>query len=304
MTEINDVSAYARLKRACDESGSLLCCGLDIPWEKVPEWYKKQCNVLPTETEFPVLMLTDLRTAMARVECHASYIEKIVTAVAPGVCAYKPNLAFFGGVAGSLVLFRVVRAIHQLYPSKLVIGDGKWGDIDNTQQQNAANCFNEFGFDGATVNPYMGYDAIKPFASRGDKLAFVLALTSNPGSKDLQYVRSRSQHHLYSTVVRKVTGWNKDHNLGIVVGATHPKELKGIRQRVGKMPILIPGIGAQQGDLEASVCYGVDEDGENAIINIARAIIFASLGEDFAEAAGVKAVWYSDEINKFRQEGA
>jgi orotidine-5'-phosphate decarboxylase len=157
----------------------------------------------------------------------------------------------------------------------------------------------DYGFTASTVNPYMGFDSVEPFLAHPEQGAFILAVTSNPGARDFQYAKIAGRP-LYERVIRKAKAWNTNKNIGLVVGATRPKEMHTVRRMVPDMPILIPGIGAQGGDLRAAVRYGCDRKGELAIINASRSVIFASSGDDFAGAARAAAAKLRDEINKYR----
>jgi len=220
----------------------------------------------------------------------------IVDVTADLVCAYKPNLAFYEalGIGGLELLQRTVEHIPDYIP---IIGDGKRGDIGNTAKAYAKALFVTFGFDAATVSPYLGFDSIEPFIDYNDKGVFILCRTSNPGAVDFQSLVNSQGMPLYEAVARKAREWNVRGNIGLVVGATYTKELKEIRQLCPEMPLLIPGIGAQGGDLASTVKYGVDSRGENAIIAVSRQILYASRGEDFAQAARHGAQELRDSIN-------
>jgi orotidine-5'-phosphate decarboxylase len=221
----------------------------------------------------------------------------VIDSTADLVCAYKPNLAFYEalGIDGLKVLQKTIEHIPGHVP---IIGDGKRGDIGNTAKAYAKALFVTFGFDAATVSPYLGFDSIEPFIDYKDKGVFILCRTSNPGAVDFQSLVNRQGMPLYETVARKAREWNVHSNIGLVVGATYTEELKAIRQLCPEMPILIPGIGAQGGDLASTVKYGVDAQGENAIIAVSRQILYASQGKDFAQAARHNAQELRDDINK------
>jgi orotidine-5'-phosphate decarboxylase len=242
---------------------SLLCIGLDTDADKIPQHLQSSSN--------PVL----------------EFNRQIITATNDIVCAYKLNLAFYEamGERGLTALRETLRLIPK---SVLTIGDGKRGDIGNTSEKYAKSLFDDFGFDSITVNPYMGLDSIEPFLKNPERGVFLLALTSNPGSKDFQRLKINGKP-LYEKVVRAAKKWNKNQNIGLVVGATHPRELKMIRKIVPEIPLLIPGIGKQGGDLKSAVRDGCDKNGQLAIINASRSIIYASSGKDFAEAARMEA---------------
>jgi orotidine-5'-phosphate decarboxylase len=182
-----------------------------------------------------------------------------------------------------------------------VIGDAKRGDIGNTAAAYARAIFSYFGFDAVTVSPYLGSDSLQPFIQYQDKGIFILCRTSNAGATDFQSLNcetEQGQRPLFEIVAEKAEQWNTNGNIGLVVGATYPEELKLIREKHPDMPLLIPGIGAQGGDVALTIRYGVDARGEKAIINSSRGIIFASKGKDFAEAARSAASALRDQINQ------
>jgi orotidine-5'-phosphate decarboxylase len=226
----------------------------------------------------------------------------IIEATADLVCAYKPNLAFYEalGEEGMEALKQTVKCIP---PEIVSIGDAKRGDIGNTSKAYARSLFDLFGFDAATVNPYLGFDAIEPFLQYTEKGIFVLCRTSNASAADFQSLRcetSQGLRPLFEIVAEKAREWNTHRNIGLVIGATYPEELKLIREQHPHLPFLIPGIGAQGGDVALTVKYGTSPEGDKAIINSARQIIYASRGKDFAEAARKAAQTLRDEINKYR----
>lgn len=207
----------------------------------------------------------------------------IIEATSDLVCAYKPNLAFYEalGCQGFGILEKTISCVPDGIP---VIADAKRGDIGNTAKAYARALFSVLGFDAATVSPYLGLDSIEPFLSYGDKGTFILCRTSNPGAADLQSLRVDGQP-LYEVVARKAGEWNTHGNIGLVVGATYPEELKRVRSICPDMCLLIPGVGAQGGDLASAVGCGADARGEKAIINVSRQILYASRDKDFAQAA-------------------
>jgi len=243
----------------------------------------------------------------------------IIEATSDLVCAYKPNLAFYEalGTEGLAILEKTVKYIPGDIP---VIGDAKRGDIGNTARAYAKALFSVLGFDAATVNPYLGFDSIEPFIDYQDKGVFILCRTSNPGASDFQnyglpleearprlaYVdistRFKLTLPLYEVVAQKAQEWNIHGNIGLVVGATYPEELKRIRSICPEMPLLIPGIGAQGGDLASAVGYGVDTRGEKAIINVSRQILYASKEKNFAQAARNVAEKIRNQINDYRNK--
>jgi orotidine-5'-phosphate decarboxylase len=225
----------------------------------------------------------------------------IIDSTADLVCAYKPNIAFYEalGSDGLAALKRTRAYIPKDIP---VIGDAKRGDIGHTAKAYAKALFEYFGFDATTVSPYLGFDSLEPFIQYHDRGVFVLCRTSNPGAADFQSLSCEVDGRrlpLYEIVAEKVGRWNTHGNLGLVVGATYPEELKAIRQRFPNMPLLIPGVGAQGGELAKVVSYGVDAKRERTIINSSRQIIYATKGKDFAQAARRAAEALRDQINHF-----
>lgn len=223
----------------------------------------------------------------------------IIEATADLVCAYKPNIAFYEalGIEGLNALKHTRDHIPEDIP---VIGDAKRGDIGSTAKAYAGSLFDYFEFDATTVNPYMGSDSVEPFIQYHDRGVFVLCRTSNAGAVDFQSLSCEvdgGRHLLFEVVAEKVSQWNTHGNLGLVVGATYPEELKLIRQRFPDMPLLIPGVGAQGGELSKVVSYGVDAGRRRTIINSSRQIIYASREKDFAQAARRAAEELRDQIN-------
>ena len=264
-----------KLTNATRKNQSLVCIGLD-----------PDPNLMPENTSV------------------LAFNKAIIDATAHLVCAYKPNLAFYEamGREGMEALEQTVKYIPDDIP---VICDGKRGDIGNTARAYARAIFDRLGCDAATVNPYLGFDSVEPFIQYQDKGVFILCRTSNAGAVDFQSLRCESEsgtRPLFEIVALKSSHWNVNGNIGLVVGATYPDELKVIRNNHPDMPLLIPGIGAQGGDLEITISYGVDAKGEKAIINSSRQIIYASRGNDFAEAAGKAALSLRDEINHYRRQ--
>ncbi|MBE0430514.1 MAG: orotidine-5'-phosphate decarboxylase [Dehalococcoidia bacterium] len=219
----------------------------------------------------------------------------IIEATSDLVCAYKPNLAFYEalGTEGFGILEKTLTYIPTDIP---IIADAKRGDIGNTARAYARALFSVFGFDAATVSPYLGFDSIEPFINYRDKGVFILCRTSNRGASDFQDLCTDGRP-LYEAVARKAVEWNVCGNIGLVVGATYPEELKRVRSICPDMCLLIPGVGAQGGDLASAVGCGADARGENAIINVSRQILYASREKDFARAARTAADHIRQEIN-------
>jgi len=225
----------------------------------------------------------------------------IIDATTDLVCAYKLNLAFYEALEdeGLDALRGTIKHIPANIP---VIGDAKRGDIGNTAKACAKAIFANLDFDAATVNPYLGFDSVKPFIEYNDKGVFILCRTSNAGAVDFQSLRCEVEgdyRPLFEIVALKAKEWNIHGNIGLVVGATYPEELRLIRQNHPDMPILIPGIGAQGGDLASAVRYGVNAQKERAIISSSRQIIYASQKTNFAQAARRVATELRDQINYY-----
>lgn len=270
-----------KLTAATMQQNSLLCVGLD-----------------PEPKRLPALLL-DMPVARAV----AYFCRVIIEATAPYVCAFKPNLAFFEvlGPEGMYVFQEVLQAIPAHLP---VIVDAKRGDLGNTARNYASAVFDVYGCDAVTVNPYLGYDSVAPFLAYHEKGVILLCRTSNPSARDFQdlmvYGGDGKVRPLYEVVAQRVQSWNTRGNCGLVVGATYPQELRAIRSMCPDMPILIPGVGAQGGDLKASVLAGVDANGEKAIVAVSRAVLFAGEGTDFATAAANEAQVLRNRINEVR----
>ncbi len=257
-----------RLDDAARRNKSLLCVGLD-PW-------------------LPSMPIDDI----------TAFNKAIIEATSDLVCAYKPNYAFYEaeGINGLKALEATIAAIRD--KGVPVILDAKRGDIGSTATAYAKAVFEAWGADAVTVNPYMGGDTLEPFLAYGDRGTLVLTRTSNSGAKDFEELNVGSEGRpLYEHVTKRVQEWNTARNAGLVVGATAPSELKRVRAIAPDMPILIPGIGTQGGDLEASVRNGVDARGLRAIVNASRSVIYASKGADFAEAARQAAEKLRGDIN-------
>lgn len=261
------MSFYDSLQKAIAAHDSLVCVGLD-----------------PDPVLMPRIGLLDFNKA-------------IIEATWELVAAYKLNLAFYEAM-GLKGLEAMQKTVEYIPEPVIIIGDGKRGDIGNTSRAYARALFEVFGFDAATVNPYLGSDSVTPFADYADKGVFVLCRTSNLGAEDFQDVQDCDGKPLYEVVAEKSKLWNSNKNVGLVAGATFPEELGRIRELCPDMPILIPGVGAQGGDLARAVEFGAK--GGGCLINSSRGIIYASKRRDFAEAAGAAAERLRDEINHYR----
>lgn len=265
-----------RLLEAGRRAESLLCIGLDPVWEQLPDAVRHEKD--------PFL----------------AFNQQLIESTAPWACAFKPNSAFYEarGPAGVETLRRTVAFIHD-HTSALVIIDAKRADVGHTSAAYAQALFDLLGADAVTLNPYLGRDALEPFLSRPERGCFILCRTSNPGAGELQDLAVDGRP-LYQVVAERVRAWNERGNCGLVVGATYPEELAQVRALCPDLPLLLPGIGAQQGDLTRAVQAGVDSQGERILVNVARGILYASGGPDFAAAAAKAAEAYCRAINEAR----
>lgn len=260
-----------KLTNASRRNCSLVCVGLDPDPARMPKGI--------TVTEFN---------------------RAIIEATSDLVCAYKPNIAFYEAMGNEGI--DALLATRDAVPADIpVIIDAKRGDIGNTAKAYADALFSNWGFDAATVNPYLGLDALQPFLDHKEKGVIILCRTSNASATDFQSLicdYEGQKRPLFEVVAIKAGQWNTGGNVCLVVGATYPEELKLVREIQPEMPILIPGIGAQGGDLAQTIRYGTDAQGEKAIINSSRQILYASRGKDFAEAARAAALELRDSINR------
>ena len=227
------------------------------------------------------------------------FCKSIVDATAEFACAFKPQIAYFASAGAEDSLKRLVNDIRESQPAVPVILDAKRGDMASTAQHYAREVFDRYNAHAVTLSPYLGFDSIEPYLAYGDRGVFLLCRTSNAGGDDLQMLTVDGEP-LYERVARLAGDWNRGGQIGLVVGATYPRELARVRALVGEMPLLVPGIGAQGGDVEASVKAGQTSDGDGIVVNSSRAIIYASGGEDFAVAARRAAQAARDEINRYR----
>lgn len=228
------------------------------------------------------------------------FCRDIVDATAPYVCAFKPQIAHFAAAHAEEALRMLILHIGFRYPDIPVILDSKRGDIGSTAQHYAAEAFDRYGADAVTVNPYLGRDSVQPFLDRTEKGVVVLCRTSNPGAGDLQDMVIGGRP-LYQHVAEKIArDWNDNNNCALVVGATWPDQLREVRAIVGDVPFLVPGIGAQGGDVQAVVSNARTRDGTGLIVSSSRAILYASAGDDYATAAAHAARTLRDEINRHR----
>ncbi|HZU01189.1 MAG TPA: orotidine-5'-phosphate decarboxylase [Ktedonobacteraceae bacterium] len=277
------ISPFVALLEQHWQRDNFVCVGLDSDYNSLPAAVKAEDSI-----EEAVFVFN----------------REIIDATHDLVCAYKPNSAFYEaqGDEGLRALTKTVRYIKETYPSIPVILDAKRADIGSTNLGYVTAAFDRIGVDAITIHPYLGKEALAPFLARKEKGIIILAKTSNPGAGEFQDLPvGEAQEPLYLVVARQVaTSWNTNGNCALVVGATYPAELQRVRAVVGDMPILIPGIGAQGGEVAATVTAGKDSRGWGMIINAARSIIFASKGNDFAQAARRAAEQLREEINTYR----
>ncbi len=264
----------SKLKTIQNHNNSLLCIGLDTDVAKIPALLR--AHRLP-QFEFN---------------------RRIIEATADLVCCYKINSAFYEAEAedGWRAMRETLRCIP---PAIVTIGDVKRGDIGNSSERYAHIFLDELNFDAVTVNPYMGRDSVAPFLQSPEHGAFILAITSNPGAMDFQRLKT-GKKFLYEKVVTAAMKWNGKKNVGLVVGATNPRDLRSVRALAPSAPLLIPGVGAQGGSVESAIRYGCDKNGFLAIINASRSILYASHGKNFASAARIEALRLREEINSWR----
>jgi orotidine-5'-phosphate decarboxylase len=276
-------TAFVSKLEHCWKRGNFVCVGLDSDYDHIP---------------------VTLKGLGSFEESLFTFNRNIIDATKDLVCAYKPNAAFYEarGVEGFRALARTIRYIKDAYPHIPVILDAKRADIGSTNIGYARAAFDVLGVDAITVHPYLGREALAPFLARKEQGIIVLAKTSNPGASEFQdLLVGEAQEHLYQVVARNVaSSWNTNGNCALVVGATYPADLKNVRSIVGDLPILIPGIGAQGGEVEATVTAGKDSRGWGMIINSSRSIIYASKENDFAQAARNATERLRAEINRYR----
>ena len=272
------------LNAAWNNNNSLLCVGLDPDPKKFPAPLKNKPDAI------------------------FEFCSSIADATADLVCCFKPQIAYFAAQRAEDQLEALIAHIHTKHPGIPVILDAKRGDIGSTAEQYAIEVFERYQADAITVNPYMGRDSVDPYLAYPDKGVILLCRTSNPGGSDLQFLdmgAAGKPEKLYEHVAHLVaTQWNTSGQCALVVGATFPGEITRVREIVGDMPLLVPGIGAQGGDVEATVRAGCTatkgKPGSGLMINSSRAILYAGKGEDYAAAARHVALETRDTINRYR----
>ncbi|MEP7186939.1 MAG: orotidine-5'-phosphate decarboxylase [Rhodanobacter sp.] len=264
------------LQQAWKSNDSLVCVGLDPELSKIPAHLRDNTD--------PVF----------------AFCREIVDATADLVCAFKPQIAHFAALRAEDTLERLIAHIHAKHPGVPVILDAKRGDIGSTAQHYVTEAFERFDADAVTLNPYMGRDSIQPFLDRADKGVILLCRTSNPGGADFQSMDCGGQP-LYLRVAETIArDWNTHGNCALVTGATWPDEIRRVRELVGDMPLLVPGIGAQGGDVEAVMRAGCTAGGSGLMINSSRAILYAGHDKHFAQAARTAASDLRQTINRYR----
>jgi orotidine-5'-phosphate decarboxylase len=265
-----------QLQSAWASQGSMLCVGFDPDPKRLPTAFQ------------------------GKPEGIFEFCREIADATADTVCCFKPQFAYFASQRAEGQLEKLTRYLKDKYPHIPVILDSKRGDIGSTADHYALEAFERYGADAVTVNPYMGFDTIEPYLKHPDKGVIVLCRTSNPGGSDLQFLNvSPKGEPLYLHVARLAAEqWNSSGQISLVVGATFPEEIAKVRTIVDKMPLLIPGIGAQGGDIDATVKAGSipNEPGKGMVINSSRAILYASADNDFAKAARKVAITTRDAL--------
>lgn len=265
-----------QLERRWDASNSLVCVGLDPEIERFP------AHIAASPS--PIFQFN----------------KAIVDATADLVCAYKPQFAHYAAYEAEDQLERTIDYIHRTHPGIPVILDSKRGDVGNTAERYAIEAFERYHADAVTVSPYLGGDSLEPFLEYQDKGVIILCRTSNPGAGDLQdlEIGGRRLFHIVADLAAR--RWNARGNCLLVVGATYPQELAQVREIVGSMPLLVPGVGAQGGDVAQAVQNGQTVAGSGLVISSSRGILYASSGEDFASAAREATQKLRDQINASR----
>ena len=280
------ISFVEKLGIACETNRSMVCVGLDVNPDSIP-----RCLGASDDTA-------------SRARAVSTFNRAVVEFTADLVCAYKLNLAFYEaeGLRGMLVLESTVKHIRAVAPDVVIIGDSKMGDIGHTAEAYAKAMFDVLDFDAVTINAWGGFDTAEPWLAKPERGAFIWCRGSNPGSEDFQDIMvdgtDGTRIPLYLHMAKKSKGWSKHGNLGLVMGATASNKIKEVRDACPETPLLIPGVGAQGGDLEDSVRAGIDSNGRMVIINSSRNIIYASHDADYADAARHRTIQLKTDINR------
>jgi orotidine-5'-phosphate decarboxylase len=277
----NSTSFSAKLNGAWQANDSLLCVGIDPDIKRFPKQFAGRKHAI------------------------LEFGKAIADATADLVCAFKPQIAYFHAERAEDQLEELIAHMRAKHPTVPVILDAKRGDIGSTAEQYAREAFERYQADAVTISPFLGRDSVTPYTDYADKGVIILCRTSNPGGSDMQFLKvegPQGEELLYQRIARVVASeWNDNGNCALVVGATFPNELAEVRRITGNMPLLVPGIGAQGGDIEATVKAGRSSNGAGLMINSSRAILYASSDEDFAEAARRVANQTRLAINQYRQ---
>ena len=275
---MNAIQSFGqKLAAAWQATNSLVCVGLDPEPKKFPDRFRDAPGGI------------------------FEFNKAIIDATRDLACAYKPQFAHYAAHAAENQLEHTIDYIKSTCPNAIVILDSKRGDVGSTAEQYANEAFERYGADAVTVNPYLGHDSVEPFLKHHDKGVIILCRTSNPGAKDLQDLNVGPGRKLFQHVAETVAKeWNGNGNCMLVVGATYPEELADIRARVGDLPFLVPGVGAQGGDVAKVMQAGKTAAGTGLVISSSRAILYASSGDDFAAAARKATLELRDSINAHR----
>lgn len=266
-----------KLQHRWKHSNSLLCVGLDPDWDRIPVHLKEHSNTI------------------------FHFCRAIIDSTADLVCAFKPQIAYFSALGAEDQLLKVIEYIRSEYSDIPIILDTKRGDIGSTARMYAKEAFERFAADAVTVNPYMGQDSAQPFLDYGDRGVVFLCRTSNSGASDFQDLDVGGKP-LYEYVAKKIVNdWNQHDNCCMVVGATWPEQMKRLREIANDMPFLVPGVGAQGGDVRALVEAGQTSAGTGLIINSSRSVLYASSEINFADAAREIASQTKEKINQYRR---
>jgi orotidine-5'-phosphate decarboxylase len=268
-----------QLKAAWARNDSLVCVGLDPELEKFPAELAGVAS--------PIFQFN----------------RAIIDATADLVCAYKPQFAHYAAYEAEDQLERTIEYIHQHHPGIPVILDAKRGDVGYTAQRYAIEAFERYGADAVTVNPYLGTDSLEPFLAYEDRGVIVLCRTSNPGAGDLQDLETGGRKLFEVVAQLAASRWNSRGNSALVVGATYPRELAQVRALTGDMPFLVPGVGAQGGDVQAVVSNGQTAAGDGLMVSSSRAILYAASDDTWIQAARIATRSLRDRINQYRATG-
>jgi len=270
------LTVYDKLENAWQKQNSLLCVGLDPEQQRLPD------HIASLERPY------------------FEFCRAIIEATAPYACAFKPQAAHFAAVAREDELAEVIAYVHTNHPDLFVVLDAKRGDVGSTARYYAQEAYVRYGADAVTLSPYLGYESVAPYLEYSDRGIIVLCRTSNPDSDWLQN-NSDDRTPVYQRVAQRVTEWNDNRQCMLVAGATYPAELSCIRNIVGNMPLLVPGVGAQGGNVGAVIKHGLDGRGTGLMVSSSRGIIYAGgKDHDFADVAARAAIALRDEINSYR----